>query len=86
MTNFIQCAISLTTCEYINKGNLLKHAVLRGELMLFTFRYKLPIIFIIMNNNGIYRGLDKEAWKEVIQSEDLALRLIFCVCYIKHIC
>eukprot|EP00731_Ephydatia_muelleri_P013659 Em0007g969a len=38
-------------------------------------RYKLPIIFIIMNNNGIYRGLDKEAWNEVLQAKDLTLSI-----------
>lgn len=29
-----------------------------------------------MNNNGIYRGLDKEAWNEVLQAKDLTLRLV----------
>ncbi|XP_028674043.1 2-hydroxyacyl-CoA lyase 1 isoform X1 [Erpetoichthys calabaricus] len=28
-------------------------------------RYKLPIIIIIVNNNGIYSGLDEECWKEM---------------------
>ncbi|XP_012253296.2 2-hydroxyacyl-CoA lyase 1 [Athalia rosae] len=29
------------------------------------FRYKLPIIIIIVNNNGIYGGLDKETMKQI---------------------
>lgn len=28
-------------------------------------RYKLPIVFIIINNNGIYGGLDKDSWAGV---------------------
>ncbi|XP_043270483.1 2-hydroxyacyl-CoA lyase 1 isoform X2 [Venturia canescens] len=29
------------------------------------FRYKLPIIIIIVNNNGIYGGLDKESFQDI---------------------
>ncbi|KAK1125690.1 hypothetical protein K0M31_005239 [Melipona bicolor] len=29
------------------------------------FRYKLPIIIIILNNNGIYGGLDNETFKQI---------------------
>ncbi|XP_046417214.1 2-hydroxyacyl-CoA lyase 1 isoform X1 [Neodiprion fabricii] len=29
------------------------------------FRYKLPIIIIIINNNGIYSGLDKETMRQI---------------------
>ncbi|KAI4502287.1 hypothetical protein M0802_002969 [Mischocyttarus mexicanus] len=29
------------------------------------FRYQLPIIIIIINNNGIYNGLDNETFKEI---------------------
>ncbi|KAH0552247.1 2-hydroxyacyl-CoA lyase 1 isoform X1 [Cotesia glomerata] len=29
------------------------------------FRYKLPVIIIVINNNGIYGGLEKEAFKQV---------------------
>ena len=41
----------------------------------FFYRYKLPIVFIIMNNNGIYRGMDNESWKTITdESEDLGLK------------
>ena len=33
-------------------------------------RYKLPIIFIIVNNNGIYNGMNEEDWKEIMESGD----------------
>lgn len=36
------------------------------------FRYKLPIVIIIVNNNGIYGGVDESTWTAVQQdSEDL---------------
>ena len=31
-------------------------------------RYNLPIIFVIINNNGIYSGMEKEDWEECCQS------------------
>ncbi|EFN77971.1 2-hydroxyacyl-CoA lyase 1 [Harpegnathos saltator] len=34
------------------------------------FRYKLPVIIIIVNNNGIYGGLDKETFRQVQSSGD----------------
>lgn len=34
------------------------------------FRYKLPIIIIIFNNNGIYGGLDNETFKQLQASGD----------------
>ncbi|XP_076093996.1 2-hydroxyacyl-CoA lyase 1-like [Mytilus galloprovincialis] len=37
-------------------------------------RYKLPVVMIIMNNNGIYNGLDGESW-ESLQDMDLSLSL-----------
>ncbi|KAF4527015.1 hypothetical protein B566_EDAN001562 [Ephemera danica] len=37
-------------------------------------RYNLPIIVIIVNNNGIYAGLDESMWKSLREdAEDLAL-------------
>ncbi|XP_006265304.3 2-hydroxyacyl-CoA lyase 1 isoform X1 [Alligator mississippiensis] len=30
-------------------------------------RYKLPILIIIVNNNGIYSGLDADSWKEILK-------------------
>lgn len=38
-------------------------------------RYQLPIVFIIMNNNGIYRGVDKEAWMDLTETDGLALSI-----------
>ncbi|XP_066571769.1 2-hydroxyacyl-CoA lyase 1 isoform X1 [Amia ocellicauda] len=34
-------------------------------------RYNLPIIIIVVNNNGIYSGLDKDTWKEMEKIGDL---------------
>ncbi|ROI36342.1 2-hydroxyacyl-CoA lyase 1 [Anabarilius grahami] len=34
-------------------------------------RYKLPIIIIVINNNGIYSGVDPETWKEMEQMGDM---------------
>uniref|UniRef100_A0A8C5GPG1 2-hydroxyacyl-CoA lyase n=1 Tax=Gouania willdenowi TaxID=441366 RepID=A0A8C5GPG1_GOUWI len=34
-------------------------------------RYKLPVIIIVVNNNGIYSGMDPETWKEMAQMGDL---------------
>lgn len=33
-------------------------------------RYKLPIIFVIGNNNGIYNGLDINAWEEMLKNAE----------------
>uniref|UniRef100_A0A0L8H6M3 2-hydroxyacyl-CoA lyase n=1 Tax=Octopus bimaculoides TaxID=37653 RepID=A0A0L8H6M3_OCTBM len=35
-------------------------------------RYKLPIIFLVFNNNGIYSGLDGESWN-YLQEDDMTL-------------
>ncbi|XP_010213596.1 PREDICTED: 2-hydroxyacyl-CoA lyase 1 [Tinamus guttatus] len=35
-------------------------------------RYNLPILIIVVNNNGIYTGLDTDAWKEMLKSGDPA--------------
>ncbi len=37
-------------------------------------RYQLPIMFIVMNNNGIYQGLDKESWDDVVSDDCLGTR------------
>lgn len=37
------------------------------------FRYKLPVIIIIINNNGIYSGVDDDLFKDLQDSgEDIA--------------
>ncbi|KAJ3088763.1 2-hydroxyacyl-CoA lyase 1 [Quaeritorhiza haematococci] len=33
-------------------------------------RRNLPLLFIIINNNGIYAGLDEDSWKSLSSSED----------------
>jgi 2-hydroxyacyl-CoA lyase 1 len=38
-----------------------------------AFRYNLPITFIIMNNNGIYAGLDEKTFNEIQQDNDPCL-------------
>lgn len=35
-------------------------------------RFNLPIIIIVVNNNGIYSGVDPETWKEMAKLGDLA--------------
>ncbi|XP_056299669.1 2-hydroxyacyl-CoA lyase 1 isoform X1 [Pseudoliparis swirei] len=34
-------------------------------------RYNLPVIIIVVNNNGIYNGVDVETWKEMAKMGDL---------------
>lgn len=36
------------------------------------FRYKLPVVLIIINNNGIYGGLDPETWKLVNNTNQIS--------------
>nr|XP_054103088.1 2-hydroxyacyl-CoA lyase 1 isoform X1 [Callithrix jacchus] len=33
-------------------------------------RYNLPIILLVVNNNGIYQGFDMDAWKETLKFQD----------------
>lgn len=35
------------------------------------FRYKLPVVIVIVNNNGIYSGFDKSVWNELQTSGEL---------------
>ncbi|XP_019853619.1 PREDICTED: 2-hydroxyacyl-CoA lyase 1-like [Amphimedon queenslandica] len=35
-----------------------------------AYRYKLPIVFIIMNNSGIYQGLPREQYDDIMKNED----------------
>ncbi|XP_025945209.1 2-hydroxyacyl-CoA lyase 1 isoform X3 [Apteryx rowi] len=41
-------------------------------------RYKLPILIIVVNNNGIYTGLDTDAWKEMLKFGEPATCFPFC--------
>ncbi|KAL2804306.1 2-hydroxyacyl-CoA lyase 1 isoform d [Daubentonia madagascariensis] len=36
-------------------------------------RYNLPIIILVVNNNGIYQGFDKDSWKEMLKSQDATI-------------
>jgi hypothetical protein len=40
-----------------------------------VYRYRLPITFVIINNNGIYSGISPEAYTDVTEAQLLALRL-----------
>lgn len=42
------------------------------QMHLFFYRYNLPILIIVVNNNGIYTGLDADTWKEMSNFGDLA--------------
>lgn len=35
------------------------------------YRYNLPVVIIVVNNNGIYSGVDPETWKEMAKMGDL---------------
>jgi len=56
--------------------------------MYLVFRYKLPIIFIVVNNNGIGFGMDKDSFNSARTDTDPMLRsasaqtvvVIFSVC------
>lgn len=45
--------------------------LLNDTLSLFFNRYNLPVVIIVVNNNGIYSGVDPETWKEMAQMGDL---------------
>uniref|UniRef100_A0A2K6FMZ6 2-hydroxyacyl-CoA lyase n=1 Tax=Propithecus coquereli TaxID=379532 RepID=A0A2K6FMZ6_PROCO len=36
-------------------------------------RYNLPIILLVVNNNGIYQGFDTDTWKEMLKSQDATI-------------
>ncbi|XP_069331535.1 2-hydroxyacyl-CoA lyase 1 isoform X4 [Eulemur rufifrons] len=36
-------------------------------------RYNLPIIILVVNNNGIYQGFDTDTWKEMVKSQDATI-------------
>jgi len=37
----------------------------------FFFRYKLPIVIVVVNNNGIYSGVDEATWTEIQDCDNL---------------
>lgn len=38
---------------------------------LLFIRYNLPVVIIVVNNNGIYSGVDSDTWKEMSKMGDL---------------
>lgn len=42
--------------------------------MVCIHRFQLPIVFLVMNNSGIYRGVDTDTWNDLMQEPDLPLR------------
>lgn len=36
------------------------------------FRYKLPVVVVIVNNNGIYGGFDKQTFDDIQSGGDVA--------------
>lgn len=46
------------------------------------FRYKLGIVIVIVNNNGIYGGLDKETYEEVRSEGDIGNVLVEYTSYL----
>ena len=40
-------------------------------LSVLFYRYNLPVVIIVVNNNGIYSGVDPETWKEMEKMGDL---------------
>nr|XP_002716230.4 2-hydroxyacyl-CoA lyase 1 [Oryctolagus cuniculus] len=37
-------------------------------------RYNLPIVILVVNNNGIYQGFDADTWKEMLEFQDATVR------------
>lgn len=40
-------------------------------MFIIIFRYKLPVVIIVVNNNGIYGGVDETTWTAVQDSNNL---------------
>ena len=47
----------------------------KQEIFLFILSYNLPIIFIIINNGGIYAGVDLESFQDMAR-QDATLKYI----------
>ena len=41
------------------------------------YRYKLPILIIVMNNNGIYFGLNDEQYTAIQSLDNVAAKYVF---------
>ncbi|KAJ0000309.1 hypothetical protein NQD34_012151 [Periophthalmus magnuspinnatus] len=63
-----------TMCRWIHSLTCPKITLLHLQYLitsLYFNRYNLPIIVIVVNNNGIYSGVDPETWKEMAKLGDL---------------
>lgn len=45
------------------------------------YRYKLPIVIIIVNNGGIYAGLDADTYKDIRSGGDLTKTYVFLMIF-----
>ena len=45
-------------------SRILKSSI-NTQYVFILLRYNLPIVFMIINNNGIYNGVDEESWSEL---------------------
>lgn len=46
------------------------------------FRYQLPIIILVVNNNGIYGGFDQETYSDIRSDGDLTQMYAYMKCHI----
>ena len=53
--------------EFFSKVSFTKKYFNFTSFFLIFKRYQLPIIVIIVNNNGIYGGLDKELFEDICE-------------------
>ena len=58
---------SVVKYNILNNNRRISYTTVNFFSFLFFSRYNLPIIFMIINNNGIYSGVDEESWKELGQ-------------------
>lgn len=57
------------------------------NFLYYNFRYKLPIVIIVVNNNGIYGGVDESTWSLVQDSANLTEVYVYnIICYKLIIC
>lgn len=56
--------------------------ILNAFLFGIHCRYHLPIVIIVVNNNGIYSGLDQDTWKEILKLGEPSVWwvLLCCTC------